>query len=55
MLRYAVVRQGRVVQEETHRMRLWVYFKYEFALMLEKAGFRAVEMDSSLHIFTAKR
>ena len=43
LIRYRVVRDGRVVQEEVHTMKMRLYFRDEIQEMLERAGFREIK------------
>ena len=40
LIRYRVVRDERVVQEQVHTMKMRLYFRHEIQEMLERAGFR---------------
>ncbi len=42
-IRFRAVRAGEVVREETHVMRMRLFFKDEISSLLEQAGFRSVE------------
>ena len=42
LIRYRVVRDERVVQEQVHTMKMRLYFRHEIQEMLERAGFREI-------------
>ena len=49
LIRYRVVRDERVVQEEVHEMKMRLYLRGEIQNMLERAGFRqtrAIDSDT---------